>query len=134
MRAPNTMIVNDPDRLLSWLNDLWKLVELNSCKIKVGTYTGDGSTGQAITGLGFQPKYVKIWPRPSAEADMIIMEKVDDTWGDYAAGHIVTATHEHYSLDNRINSFDSDGFSVDDDGADSHPNKNSQVYSYLALA
>ena len=30
------------------------------CKIKTGTYTGDGSIGQAITGVGFQPKAVEI--------------------------------------------------------------------------
>ena len=31
-----------------------------STKLKTGTYTGDGNATQAITGVGFQPKYVLI--------------------------------------------------------------------------
>lgn len=105
----------------------------NVCFMRTGSYTGDGSTGQAITGLGFAPKYVKVWTHPASETDMYVFEKVDQTWGDYAVLHGVTATHEHQSVDNRINSLDADGFTVDDDGSDTHPNKNEQVYDYLVL-
>ena len=104
--------------------------------IKTGTYTGDGSTAHAITGLGFQPKYVKIWIHVEDETvdKYYIMEKVDQTWGDYAImlppGD---ASDNILALDNRINSLDADGFTVDDDGADYTPNKNGITYDYLAI-
>ena len=102
-------------------------------RIKTGTYTGDGTTGQAITGIGFQPKYVKIWVRLVSEAEQYIFEKMDDSWGDYCIYESIVAGSEHRSLDNRINSLDADGFTVDDDAGDAHPNANGRVYSYLAL-
>lgn len=102
-------------------------------RIKTGTYTGDGTEGQAITGVGFQPKFVKIWNHPAAEANWLIYEKLDQTWTDYAIEHGVTATSEHRSLDSRINSLDADGFTVDDDGIDASPNVDTATYDYLAL-
>ena len=36
-------------------------------------------------------------------------------------------------LDNRLISLDADGFTVDDDDSDSHPNKLGETYDYLAL-
>jgi len=102
--------------------------------IATGTYTGDGSTSQGITGVGFQPVYVRIWPHPAGEgAGMEVFEKTDQTWGDYAWQEGPNNDSQHEFWDNRINSLDADGFSVDDDGADAHPNKNSQVYDYLCL-
>lgn len=97
-------------------------------KIKVGTYTGDGSTGQAITGVGFQPKYVKIWIRATAGGADYVFEKADDSWGDYA---YEVGTNTRYT--SKINSLDADGFTVDDAGGNLHPNSNTVVYSYMAL-
>ncbi len=102
-------------------------------KIKTGTFTGDGATSQAITGVGFQVKYVKIWMRAAAEANHTIFERVDQSWGNYAVEHGVTATSEHYAWQDSIISLDADGFTVDDRGSDKHPNKGSQTYDYLAL-
>ena len=85
------------------------------CRIKTGTYTGDGSTGQAITGVGFQPKHVKIWPHPTVDDNAEeIHEKLDQSWGDYAYVH--SGTFPHHIRDNRINSLDADGFTVDESG------------------
>ncbi len=94
---------------------------------KTGTYTGNGSTGQAITGIGFAPKYVAIWIHPvSATAQKY--EKVDQSWGDYAIN-----VFGHAAALNLINTLDADGFTVDDAGTDAHPNKNNQVYDYLVI-
>ena len=101
--------------------------------LKTGTYTGDGTEGQGITGVGFQPKYVKIWAHPVSEANTQIHEKLDQTWGDYDINHSTTATSEHKSFDNRINSLDADGFTVDDDAANLPPNTDTVTYDYLAL-
>lgn len=97
-------------------------------QIKTGTYTGDGTEGQGITGVGFLPKFVLINLRPTSEASIPGVFKLDQTWGDYAR-FLVSNT----ALDNRINSLDADGFTVDDDGTDKNPNANGVTYDYLAL-
>lgn len=94
-------------------------------RVATGTYTGDGATSQMITGVGFQPKYVKIWAHLT---NVSSHEKLDQTWGTNA---FVPDTPAF--ADNQIISLDSDGFTVDDAGADAHPNKNGTVYDYLAL-
>ena len=101
--------------------------------IKAGTYTGDNSTGQGITGIGFAPKYVKIWVHPGSESTTYIYEKLDQTWGDYCMLHSAVATDEHYVYDSKINSLDADGFTVDDDAGNGHPNAGGVTYDYLAL-
>jgi len=98
-------------------------------RIKMGTYTGDGSTSLAITGVGFQPKYVVVWTHETTEASLARYELHDQAATGLAMKHTSTYT----TLDNRINSLDSDGFTVDDDGNDEHPNKNGQVYDYMAF-
>jgi hypothetical protein len=100
------------------------------CRIKTGTYTGDGTTGQAITGVGFQPKYVRIWKHLTAEAAQNATEKLDQSWADYC---IFEGQTTFYAYDNLMNSLDSDGFTVDDAGSDSFPNGNGVAYDYLAL-
>jgi len=110
---------------------------VNLCRIATGTYTGDGTLGQAIVGVGFAPKYVAIWRHKTGEGltEDYKFEKLDKGWGDYAYAHVNTAVGQvfHYTFDNRVNSLDADGFTVDDDGADSVPNSLQVVYDYLAL-
>lgn len=97
------------------------------CRIKTGQYTGDGSTSQAITGVGFQPKYAECFPHVTVAGAAEIYQRITN----------MVFTHQDNSgstmSDNRIDSLDSDGFTVDDAGADAHPNKNGQVYDYIAL-
>ena len=103
-------------------------------KVKTGSYTGDGTTSNGITGVGFQPKIVWIWTHPSSETAQTEVFKCDQSWGDYAFYHI---NSNLVSLDNRIKSLDSDGFTVSDDepayGSEQHPNKNGTTYDYLAI-
>lgn len=99
--------------------------------IKTGTYTGDDSEGQAITGVGFQPKYVKVWIHPAGEGAAPTTEKLDQSWADYALSHQAAGGHAIH--DNRVSSLDADGFTVDDNGANEYPNTNGTVYDYLAL-
>ena len=102
-----------------------------------GSYTGDGATSQAITGIGFQPKYLRIWERLTSAGAGALFETTDTIVDDNAAGgaiEVVTAWGNGVRfVINAIISLDSDGFSVDDAGSDSHPNKNSTVYNYLAM-
>jgi hypothetical protein len=70
-------------------------------------YSGDGSSSNEITGVGFQPDFVWIKERTSTSGHQI----ADSVRG---AGYIIGSDSlgaEFYAT-NRINSFDSDGFTV----------------------
>lgn len=102
------------------------------CLIKTGTYTGDGSTSQGITGIGFRPKYIKIWKRPTVDgSNKRHGERVDGFTGGFAFLHIDAGGHEEN--EHLIISLDADGFTVDDNNGDQFPNKNGETYEYLAL-
>jgi hypothetical protein len=107
------------------------------CRIYTGTYTGDGSTSKSVTGVGFTPKYVKIWPRITTDnTDMVWFETTDTIIDDIATGAAVSevaGTNETKIYDNQIIAFGADGFTVDDAGADEDPNTNGQVYNFLCL-
>ena len=138
-RLPNIpKKVEDANELLTVLknfNDvLYQLFNIrNICLFDTGTYTGDGAVSLSVTQHLFQPKYAKIFTHPSAEADMEIWEKLDQTWTTYGIVHGVTATHEHKSLTSGLISLVFGGFTVGDIAADSHPNKTDQVYDYYIL-
>lgn len=105
-------------------------------KIKTGTYTGDGTTSKAITGIGFQPKMVTIWVHETSPAFSEIHTRMDQMYTNMSAMHFEfdSATdHPHGMSDDHLISLDADGFTVDDNAADSHPNKLNQVYDYIAF-
>ena len=99
-------------------------------RIKTGTYTGDGSTSQAITGIGFQPKMVTIWIYSLTEGNTGQLTKIDQFATDMAIDAWGTP---HFIRDNRLISLDADGFTVDDDGTDDFPNTNGATYAYIAF-
>jgi hypothetical protein len=111
------------------------------CRINTGSYTGDGETSQGITGIGFTPKYVKIWKRETTEVNgALCWETTTDIIDDNASGLVFGVFGGGSGADasastriDRIISLDSDGFTVDDDAADTAPNKDGEVYNYLAL-
>lgn len=98
------------------------------CRIKTGTYTGNGSTDQDITGVGFDPLFVAIWVDDGGNAGCWIRGNwsADESYKEKPAGGHEANTDEIISLD-------TDGFSVDDAGADSHPNTDTEIYYYIAL-
>jgi hypothetical protein len=93
---------------------------------KVGSYTGDGSTSNAITGLGFQPRFVMI-KAINRTGEWII---VDSERGEGNSMPI-----EGRPENNRVaaNSFslDSDGFTIET--SDSDVNTNGFSYLYYAI-
>ncbi len=107
--------------------------------VDTGTYTGDGATSQGITGVGFLPKFVKIWTDlGTTEGYFNMHEKVDQAWGDYTFVHsLEDVTPSHRAFNERIKTLDDDGFTVSDDssyaGGDNDPNMGGRVYDYLAL-
>jgi len=99
-------------------------------RIKTGVYTGDGTESQAITGVGFKPKYLKIVGDVTTGEGRSVVS-IDQNWGDNTFGH---NTDTHYSsVGDKIPSLDADGFTVDDGGYDGVPNTNSMTFYYYAL-
>ncbi len=112
---------------------------LKSLRVFSGTYTGDGTTSMPVTGIGFKPKYLKIWTRETIDGTNITaFETTDVIIDDNAEGgayRIPGALDDIHSFEtNRIISLDADGFTVDDAGKDFHPNTLGRVYNYLAIA
>lgn len=104
-------------------------------KVYTGSYTGDGSTTQAITGVGFQPKYLKIWERETVDTTALLQWETTDTIVDDNAsgGAIWDLGNQLQFKTNRIVSLDTDGFTVDDGGSDLGPNKSGDVYNYICF-
>ena len=89
-------------------------------------YTGDSST-QAITGLGFQPDWVWIKERSNAST----YGSYDSTRGNTNVLGMANTTAAEYSqsADPGLESFDSDGFTVDyPNTGDYYVNRSSQTY------
>ena len=99
-----------------------------------GTYTGDGELSQGITGIGFAPKYVKVWWRQTSATATYSYETTDTMVDDNASGMAFSdrgvPAGGMATYINAIISLDADGFTVDDAGGDEHPNKNTEVYNY----
>lgn len=100
-----------------------------------GEYTGDGTATKAITGLGFQPKYLKIWESEAVSGTSIyVYETTAEIIADVAGGGSVRHfSNTHQVFTDRIVSLDSDGFTVGDADTSNHPNSNGQIYNYMAM-
>lgn len=107
--------------------------------IVTGTYTGNGATTQAITGLGFKPRRVEIW-RQTASGVGVYAIKTDRDGSTNSltalvrtAGAGLDTTWAIYSND-AIRSLDTDGFTVGDtsDNGTNHTNINASIYTFVA--
>ena len=111
------------------------LAELQSNKtvIKVGTYSGDGSTGQAITGVGFTPIFVQVWNRAAdGGTAQVFFTTTDYIATDPQGIAIRIQGADVEGQDDSIIALGSDGFTVDDDAADDHTKKIGIDYHYVA--
>lgn len=136
--------LDDAGKAYKWDGDAWILdtppvvpVQHVLCWDE-GEYTGDGSTGFSVTGLPCSPKYLKIVIRETTSGNAV---EVWETWGrvidDDAAGmsilHRNADTPPHEVIKDAIVSLDADGFTVSDQGADKHPNKNTVKYNWYVI-
>ena len=102
-------------------------------RIKTGTYTGNGTASQGITGVGFQPLYLVIWVRQTVDGVSVgRWETTTQIVTDNVNGGAIFVDTTRF-LTREIISLDADGFTVDDDDADSNPNEDGTVYNYMAI-
>ena len=99
---------------------------------RIGQYTGDGSTSQYISGLGMEASFLQISHLPTA-VDSYIVYSQFILWkfnGSSNYSFYGSSLATYGISQNQIIDITTDGFTVDDNGADSHPNKNGETYSY----
>jgi len=98
---------------------------------KSGTYEGDGAATLAITGIGFQPNLVIIWPQiPGLGGWYMAFKCTDDGIKTFIN---ITGAREY--VDDMIISLDADGFTVGDGtGSVNYMNVNLRNYAYQAWA
>ncbi len=95
-----------------------------------GTYTGDGTASQGITGLGVAPKLVWIFQRDTISGGAVeVFFSSNTIVDDNVAGGAIDIKNDTFQP-NRIISLDADGFTVDANGMDAHPNKLGQIYNF----
>lgn len=89
-------------------------------RIKIGTFTGDGTSNKAITGLGFAPTGVFVIPLTGSNPSFF--KGINFATGD--AHKFSDNTTDTAAID----TLDSDGFTVD-----ANANVNGIVYQYIAI-
>ncbi len=91
--------------------------------IKTGNFTGTGSDGATVTGIGFTPDIVIVKRTNGGELAYFRQSGM-------AAGKSMSLRGDGGVEDNKIKSLDSDGFTL---GTDSAVNASSVVYVYIAM-
>jgi len=100
------------------------------CYMATGTYTGDGNATQGITGVGFQPRVVQIYPQTFGAMTGPCSKTDQD--GLRTKFHDIPGAQWHWVLDFII-SLDADGFTVGDGtGYGNVLNLAPIVYTYIA--
>ena len=91
-------------------------------KIATGTYTGNGVYGRAVNGVGFQPRWLQVYPMSHNVGRDIIKSELDGggysmrIGQGYETGHVIALT--------------ADGFTV---GTTNDVNANGILYSWVAF-
>jgi hypothetical protein len=120
----------------------WAAVAASGAQIATGTHTGNDASSQAITGIGFQPKYLRLNRRyttdqTGAESKGALLWTSATIVDDNAGGMAITgndSSQEFWTYTaSCIRSLDSDGYTVGDGGTSNHPNANGVVYNYMAI-
>lgn len=105
---------------------------LDDMQIKVGSYTGDGTATQAISGIGFLPVLCIIWMRDGGDTDRGIAFRATPDTNALSIG-INEQVIEYVS---NIDSLDADGFSVKNSGSSFNfdGNENGKSYTYVCFS
>lgn len=82
-------------------------IEQPETQFNVVTYTGDGTSNNAITGVGFQPDFVWIKRRDAAQSHIL-----SNSVNGAGVALVSNVTSAEFSIPSEFLSFDSDGFTV----------------------
>ena len=101
------------------------------CRVATGTYTGDGSASQSITGIGFTPKYIIIFYLADGSSRGMVY-KTDDMPG--SKGLIPNFAASQFSYKDDMVTIDADGFTVGDGtGWANVVNIDTAAYAYVCF-
>lgn len=99
--------------------------------IVTGTYQGNGAATQAITGLGFMPRYVMIYSRASGTEGLAIRTDRDSSTLSYLP--FITGGVVFGYQDDHLRSMNADGFTIGDGtGSANTLNVNLRNYAFMA--
>lgn len=96
----------------------------------IGTYSGTGAAGNAVTGLGFKPTWLMI-KRTDVASDWIIWDATRDVDGKID-GFLYANLSVAEAFGSNVCTFDSDGFTLNDGTA--NRNASGGTYIYMAFA
>ena len=108
---------------------LW-VTPSGGAKFKTGTYTGNGNSTQAITGVGFQPKFVLIYDHTLSGAPNLLFKTDQDGLYAFYLWLYGNNSNFNYATDVVV-SLDADGFTVGNSGTIANTSGN--VYTYIAF-
>jgi len=98
---------------------------------KFGSYSGTGSAGNAITGLGFRPAFVMI-KRKDAADNWVMFDNVRDPINSAEKYLLADSANAEATFSTVKIDFDSDGFTLQ--GSANNINNASGTYIYMAFA
>jgi len=108
--------------VLMYTNSEWA-AQSNIPRVKTGTYNGDGGASQAITGIGFQPKFLIVYAQyHSGSYHRFWKTDQDGLYAHSNSGDYQTGI---------ISSLDADGFTV---GNVQNVNISGRTYTYVAFS
>ena len=100
-----------------------------------GSYTGTGSAGNSVTGLGFRPGFLMI-KRTDAAAEWVMVDSTRDPFN--SANHILAANdslaESSFGTTNRNIDFDDDGFTIQSTAAGGTTALNASGGTYMYMA
>lgn len=111
---------------------------LSNAHMATGSYTGDGTTSQQISGIGagLRVRHIEIIRRAVVAADfdaqfyvLTNTSIIDNNANGMCVSHENGVGVMSYDLD-RIISLDTDSFTIDDRALDENPNSNGVVYDF----
>jgi hypothetical protein len=100
-------------------------------RMKTGEYTGDAAATKAITGVGFQPKFLMVYEQVT-QTYFAFKTDQDGTKALVVISEVAEGELNLY-IDDQIISLDADGFTVGDGTGSSNYCNLAQVYTYIAF-
>ena len=120
----------NPGTITQILNDVNGM-----CLMQTGIYTGDGQLSNPITGIGFAPKFVLISRVNAADQTATEVDFCSDQCIPDRSTEILATGASPWARTraNRIISMDADGFTVDDNNVNAHPNAVGVNYQFICF-